>query len=172
MLLFVYGTLRRGFNNKNSEKLNSLSKWIGKAIIPNAKLYYINGDDFDYPAMVLNNNGENDNGEHEYELKQTSQNISVIGDVFQLFDPESILVWLDEYEECGPEKPQPTEYLRKQIKAKLIEDKNGKNIENCWITVNTYIWNWPVENENGDFIEPVVELIESGDWLKHVKNRK
>ena len=67
MFLFVYGTLRRGFNNKNSEKLNSLSKWMGKAIVPNAKLYYIKGDEFDYPAMVLNYSGRDKDGD---EVKQ------------------------------------------------------------------------------------------------------
>ena len=43
--------------------------------------------------------------------------------------------------------------------------------KNSWINVNTYIWNWPVENENGDLIAPVVECIESGDWFLH-KNDK
>ncbi|CAK5014967.1 unnamed protein product [Meloidogyne enterolobii] len=170
MFLFVYGTLRRGFNNKNSEKLNFLSKWMGKAIVPNAKLYYIKGDEFDYPAMVLNyNDGRDNDGD---EVKQTCSTTSVIGDVFQLLDPESTFVWLDEYEECGPESPPPPEYLRKQIKVRLIEDKNGMKInENCWISVNTYIWNWPVKNENGDLIAPVVECIESGDWLLHTNNK-
>ena len=103
---------------------------------------------------------------------QKSSNLSVIGDVFYLYDPKSMFVWLDEYEECGPENPQPTIYLRQQVKAKLIEEINeGKNVENSWVTVFTYVWNWPVENENGELIAPVIERIESGDWLYHVNNK-
>ncbi|KAF7631093.1 GGACT domain-containing protein [Meloidogyne graminicola] len=164
MLLFVYGTLRRGFDNENSRKLNNLAKWIGKAVIQNAKLYYIRGDEFDYPAMVLNNNEQT-----EMEKTKISSDI-VIGDVFHLFNPESMFLWLDEYEECGPGNSQPTEYLRKKVKVKLIENINETN-KNNELIVTTYIWNWPVKNDNGDFIPPVVERIESGDWLLHINKK-
>jgi hypothetical protein len=53
MLLFVYGTLRRGFNGEMAARLAAESEWIGAGCVPNAQLYQIASRDFDYPALVL-----------------------------------------------------------------------------------------------------------------------
>jgi hypothetical protein len=35
------------------------SEWIGPAILDNAEMFRVSGDDFDYPALVLHQNSDN-----------------------------------------------------------------------------------------------------------------
>jgi len=82
----------------------------------------------------------------------------VYGDIFRLLNPSITLNWLDEYEECGPKYSQPNEYLRMEMEAKLLMNEEK-------LAVIGYIWNWPIQNEKGEFVEPVIGRIENGDWL-------
>lgn len=78
--LFVYGTLRRGSNNKFARLLAEKAQFVGTARVP-GRLY-----DFGrYPGAKR----AEDPGE------------SIVGEIFRLDDPGAILPALDEYE--GPE---------------------------------------------------------------------
>ena len=75
--LFVYGTLRRGSNNKFARLLSEKAQFIGTARVP-GRLY-----DFGrYPGARPGDG-------------------LITGEVFQLTDPATMLAALDEYE--GPE---------------------------------------------------------------------
>jgi len=58
MFLFVYGTLRHKFHGEMANRLAEESEWIGPAIVENAELYRIKGEQFDYPAMILVRHGK------------------------------------------------------------------------------------------------------------------
>jgi len=72
----------------------------------------------------------------------------VRGEIFRLLRPELLLPRLDEYEECSPERPRPTEYVRR--KSMLLLD-SGQRTE-AWI----YLFNRPVTGfrkiASGDFL--------------------
>ena len=117
---FVYGTLRRGCENPHAELLARAGRFVGAGKV-RGRLYRIDW----YPGMTL--------GGEQW----------VIGDVFELNDPEAIEE-LDRYEGSN-------EYRRVKTTAWI---ENGEEQETeCWVY---------------EYIGPVVESerIESGDWLK------
>jgi len=78
--LFVYGTLRRGFENEFAKLLTERGQCIGEARVP-GRLY----DFGQYPGAVASDQpGE-----------------SVLGEIFYLKNPGAVLAALDEYE--GPD---------------------------------------------------------------------
>jgi gamma-glutamylcyclotransferase (GGCT)/AIG2-like uncharacterized protein YtfP len=83
--LFVYGTLRRGFDNPFARLLAQSSHYVGPGYVQG--VLYSMGE---YPALVLANDGAH----------------QVRGDVYELNDAESTLRILDEYE--GPQYPRVT----------------------------------------------------------------
>jgi gamma-glutamylcyclotransferase (GGCT)/AIG2-like uncharacterized protein YtfP len=92
-LLFVYGTLRRGYDSKEAHRLHAECTWLGTGSVA-GDLYRVDW----YPALV------------------TDQEAGwVVGDVLQMADAYATLAWLDGYEECGPGFPQPQEYRREAI---------------------------------------------------------
>ncbi|WP_176591992.1 gamma-glutamylcyclotransferase family protein [Sphingobium sp. EM0848] len=91
-LLFVYGTLRPGFDGPVAGWLKQAARHVGGAVALGT-LYQV----ADYPAFVPGGNGD------------------VLGDLFALPDAAAILAVLDEHEECTDRFPQPHEYRRERL---------------------------------------------------------
>lgn len=73
----------------------------------------------------------------------------VQGELYRLLDPHYLLAQLDQYEECSPEFPDPTEYVRRRKKVSFAD---GQCVA-AWV----YLYNRPVEN---------LQLIESGEFRR------
>lgn len=97
--LFVYGTLRAGFDGPMARRLRAEAQHIGPAWAKGA-LYRV----ADYPGFVPGDGGR------------------VMGDLFALTDAEATLAWLDLYEECAPHYPAPHEYRRERL---MVEGPEG-----------------------------------------------
>jgi gamma-glutamylcyclotransferase (GGCT)/AIG2-like uncharacterized protein YtfP len=129
-LLFVYGTLR---NNPSHEMYNVLKRYgsfIGEATVPGF-LYDLGS----YPGMVQSND----------------QKSIVTGELYN-FSPHSwktAIAILDDYEECGPNNPEPHEYHRAIVTAKTKDDMTHR----VW----TYLYLKPI-----DKLRPIL----SGDYFK------
>jgi gamma-glutamylcyclotransferase (GGCT)/AIG2-like uncharacterized protein YtfP len=89
--LFVYGTLRRDSSHPMADFLARRGRWLTLAKTP-GRLYDLGA----YPGM----------------LPAVADTDWVHGDLYELTDPESILVELDRYEGCIPEYPQPYVFAR------------------------------------------------------------
>lgn len=126
--LFVYGTLRRDTKSEMYHLLARYAEVVDEAIYQ-GKLYKV---DY-YPGVVPSENPSD----------------IVHGEVYRLNRPEVVLPRLDEYEECGPGFPEPTEFIRR--KESLVLKKGNEVL--AWI----YIYNHPTDD---------LELIESGDLLE------
>lgn len=98
-LLFVYGTLRQGFDGAIARQLHAVSRHVGIGTVW-GKLYRV----ADYPGLVPGPQGQ------------------VIGDLFALPDPAATLALLDDYEECSDQHPAPHEYRRERL---IVETANG-----------------------------------------------
>lgn len=110
--LFVYGTLRRSANHPMHQLLMQTSRFIGMAHFQ-GKLYQVTY----YPAVVASANPDE----------------QVLGEVYQLLQPEQTLQELDKYEECGADFPEPQEYRRELQPVRL---ENGDSL-----TVWLYLYN-------------------------------
>jgi gamma-glutamylcyclotransferase (GGCT)/AIG2-like uncharacterized protein YtfP len=89
--LFVYGTLKSDASNADAKQFHSQAQLIGAATWQGC-LYLLTN----YPAAVASSNPKD----------------RVMGELWKLNHPESILQALDEYEECAPFSPLPHEYER------------------------------------------------------------
>lgn len=114
-LLFVYGTLMRGFDNPMARLLAANADFLGEAHCQ-GRLYLITH----YPGLLLSD----DPAELAY------------GELFRLREPDAMLREFDMYEACGEGFPEPTEYLRQQF---AVTGEDGA-VHDAW----TYIYNWPV----------------------------
>jgi gamma-glutamylcyclotransferase (GGCT)/AIG2-like uncharacterized protein YtfP len=110
--IFVYGTLRKDFEHEMYHVLARTAKFVGDAVTY-GELYELG----EYPGLLLNG--------------ETSD--EVLGELYELNsgDVETTLRLLDSYEECGPDDPQPHEYLRQLINVKL----RGHATEKAWAYV-------------------------------------
>jgi len=126
--LFVYGTLRRSANHPMHQLLEQTSRFIGMAHFQ-GKLYQVTH----YPAVVASANPDE----------------QVLGEVYQLLQPEKILPQLDKYEECGADFPEPQEYRRELQPVRL---ENGDSLT-AWV----YLYNRSTVG---------LELILSGDFMQ------
>ena len=115
-LLFVYGTLMRGYDHPMARLLSAHADVIGEATC-RGRLYLIKH----YPGLLLS---------------EDSADV-VHGEVFRLQQPDALLRELDIYEACGEGFAQPTEYLRQLYP---VTTSDGVTRE-AW----TYIYNWPVD---------------------------
>lgn len=93
-LLFVYGTLRPGFDGPMARWLQASARHIGPASAVGL-LYHV----ADYPGFVPGSEGR------------------VAGDLFVLDDADAILAVLDEHEECAVHFPAPHEYRRERLRV-------------------------------------------------------
>ena len=114
-LLFVYGTLMRGYDHPMAQLLSRSADFVGEAHC-RAKLYLVKH----YPGLVLSD----DAGDIAY------------GEVFRLRQASQLLREFDMYEACGDGFAGPTEYVRRLLPVTLSD---GTEIE-AW----TYLYNWPV----------------------------
>lgn len=126
-LLFVYGTLRFAFDGPMARRLRAEAQLVGSARAQ-GMLYRLAG----YPGFVPGAEGV------------------VTGELFALTDAEATLAWLDDYEECAGDSPQPHEYRRLRL---MVEGEQGP------VAAWTYVYardpsEWPII-ASGDFLASV-----------------
>jgi gamma-glutamylcyclotransferase (GGCT)/AIG2-like uncharacterized protein YtfP len=115
-LLFVYGTLMRGFHEDWHEKVEA--NLLGEGTI-RAKLYDLG----DYPGAKLAGAG--------------SESL-VKGELYQLRDPERAIEILDKYEDYIPSQPRKSLFIRELVPVTLESGRKRM----AW----TYLYNRPVDN--------------------------
>ena len=127
-LLFVYGTLMRGFDHPMARLLSANADFVGEARC-RARLYLIKH----YPGLVLSGDPAD----------------AVSGELYRLRAPEPMLREFDMYEACGAGFPEPTEYIRRMLQ--MTHDDGAAS--EAW----TYVYNWPVTGlpliASGKFLE-------------------
>jgi gamma-glutamylcyclotransferase (GGCT)/AIG2-like uncharacterized protein YtfP len=127
-LLFVYGTLMRGFDHPMAQLLSRSADFLGEARC-RGRLYLVKH----YPGLVLSDDADD----------------VVFGEVFRLRQPAELLREFDMYEACGEGFAEPTEYLRRMLAVTAADGA----VTEAW----TYIYNWPVTNlpriATGRFLE-------------------
>jgi len=128
--IFVYGTLRQDTNTEMSRLLTKYAEFVGGAAYQ-GKLYKI---DY-YPGAVPSND----------------PNDAVLGEIYLLHQADVALPLLDQYEEFGPEFPEPNEYIRLKQAVAL---KNGRTVM-AWV----YVYNHSTED---------LELIESANFIQQL----
>ena len=125
--LFVYGTLRRGSPHPLARTLEDQASFIGNGRMQ-GRLYGMDR----YPGMIASSDPRD----------------WVIGDLYRLHDPGTILAILDEYEGCGATGTPPYEFER--VLAAALAD-SGTPVE-CWV----YLYRGRVTEEarilGGDFL--------------------
>jgi gamma-glutamylcyclotransferase (GGCT)/AIG2-like uncharacterized protein YtfP len=114
-LLFVYGTLMRGFDHPMAKLLSANADFLGDARC-RGRLHLVKH----YPGLV------------------TSQDPADIvhGELFRLRAPDAMLREFDMYEACGEGFRPPTEYVREMLPVTLADG----SVSEAW----TYLYNWPV----------------------------
>jgi gamma-glutamylcyclotransferase (GGCT)/AIG2-like uncharacterized protein YtfP len=115
-LLFVYGTLMRGFDHPMARLLAANADFIGEAS-SQGRLYLVKH----YPGLVLSDDAAD----------------IVHGELFRLREVEAMLREFDMYEACGEGFPEPTEYVRQMLSVQLADG----SVREAW----TYLYNWPVD---------------------------
>ncbi|HEY0924012.1 gamma-glutamylcyclotransferase family protein [Rheinheimera pacifica] len=125
--LFVYGTLRQNANHPMHQLLAQYGRFVAMARYQ-ARLYQVAY----YPGAVPSNNAAD----------------QVVGELYQLLQPDLLLPALDNYEECSPQFAQPHEYRREQQNITL---DNGDTVI-AWV----YVYNRSTDGltliQNGDFL--------------------
>jgi gamma-glutamylcyclotransferase (GGCT)/AIG2-like uncharacterized protein YtfP len=127
-LLFVYGTLRSAFANEISNVLAQSAIFAGEGFV-HGRLFNLGS----YPGLVLS---------------EANQEV-VRGELYELAlgKRQAVLDLLDDYEGCGPSKPEPHEYRRE-----LVDVFSTTAIVKAW----AYLLNRPTDD---------LEPIKSGDYL-------
>ena len=127
-LLFVYGTLMRGFDHPMAKLLSGNADFLGAAQC-RGRLHLVKH----YPGLVTSDNPAD----------------IVHGELFRLRVPEAMLREFDMYEACGEGFPPPTEYIREMLPVTLADG----SVSEAW----TYLYNWPVTElpliASGKFLE-------------------
>ena len=127
-LLFVYGTLMRGFDHPMAQLLSRSAEFLGEARC-RGRLYLVKH----YPGLVLSDDPAE----------------TVSGELYRLHRPDELLREFDMYEACGEGFAAPTEYLRRMLPV----TRDGHAAEEAW----TYLYNWPVAHlpriASGKFLE-------------------
>ena len=114
-LLFVYGTLMRGFDHPMAQLLSRSADFIGEARC-RGRLFLIRH----YPGLLLSDDPAD----------------LVFGELYRLRQPVALLREFDMYEACGEGFAEPTEYIRQRLPVTLADEA----VSEAW----TYIYNWPV----------------------------
>lgn len=130
--LFVYGTLRKGYDLKLMNKVRPLIRYIGQGKI-NADLYDLGR----YPGAIRSNGST-----------------EVIGDVFELGDPEKVLRTLDKYEGIR-ENESSSEFVRRKNRIRL---RSGNTVT-AWV----YWYNFDPTNKI---------RIKQKNYLNYLKNKR
>lgn len=126
-LLFVYGTLMRGYAHPMARLLSANADFLGQASC-RGRLYQVKH----YPGLVLSDDAAD----------------RVFGELYRLRAVEDLLREFDMYEACGEGFPEPTQYVRRTLSVTCADGPESE----AW----TYIYNWPVANlariESGRFL--------------------
>ena len=126
-LLFVYGTLMRGYSHPMARLLSANAEFLGEASC-RGRLYRVKH----YPGLVLSDEAAD----------------VVHGELYRLRAVQDLLREFDMYEACGEGFPEPTQYVRQMLAVTLADGSVGE----AW----TYIYNWPVAGlsrvESGRFL--------------------
>lgn len=122
--LFVYGTLRPGFDGPMADWLKRVAHHAGGAAAQGL-LYRVEA----YPAFLPGGPGQ------------------VMGDLFALPCAAAILAVLDEHEECAGHFPQPHEYRRERL---IVRGGNGP-VE-AWTYIYNRNAGGLTRIESGDFL--------------------
>jgi gamma-glutamylcyclotransferase (GGCT)/AIG2-like uncharacterized protein YtfP len=127
-LLFVYGTLMRGFDHPMAQLLSRSADFIGEGRCQ-GRLYLVKH----YPGLVLSDDPAD----------------AVFGELYRLRQPNELLREFDMYEACGEGFAEPTEYVRRMLTVLL----DGGAVNQAW----SYLYNWPVAHlpriASGRFLE-------------------
>jgi gamma-glutamylcyclotransferase (GGCT)/AIG2-like uncharacterized protein YtfP len=127
-LLFVYGTLMRGYANPMARLLSANADFVGEARC-RGRLYLVKH----YPGLVLSDEAAD----------------IVFGELYRLRARDDMLREFDTYEACGEGFPEPTQYVRKMLPLTLADG----TAREAW----TYLYNWPVAHlpriASGRFME-------------------
>src|SRR4051812_41588967 len=113
-LLFVYGTLMRGFDHPMAKLLSRSAEFIGNARC-RGRLYMVKH----YPGLELSDDADD----------------AVFGELVRLHTPEASIITFDDYEGCGPDVASP-QYVRQMLPVTLDEG----TVSEAWI----YVYNRPV----------------------------
>ncbi|MGF7216576.1 gamma-glutamylcyclotransferase (GGCT)/AIG2-like uncharacterized protein YtfP [Spirosoma lacussanchae] len=113
--LFVYGTLRPGFNNPFAQLLRASAQYIGDGTLP-GRLFDLG----QYPGVVHDPSGP----------------ALVRGSVYDFGKNKTILDQLDHYEGVS-NPPDPADEYRRGVVTVVC---NGTLLD-CWV----YLYNWPVD---------------------------
>jgi gamma-glutamylcyclotransferase (GGCT)/AIG2-like uncharacterized protein YtfP len=128
-LLFVYGTLMRGFDHPMARLLSANADFVSEARC-RGRLYLIKH----YPGLVPSGD--------------SADNVS--GELYRLRAPEPMLREFDMYEACGEGFAPPTEYIRQVLSVTLADG----SASDAW----TYLYNWKVDGlpriASGKFLPP------------------
>src|SRR6476646_5117494 len=114
-LLFVYGTLMRGYVHPMAKLLSANADFLGEASC-RGRLYMVTH----YPGLVLSDDATD----------------IVHGELYRLRATEDLLREFDMYEACREGFPEPTQYVRQMLQ---VAHADGSHSE-AW----TYLSNWPV----------------------------
>src|SRR5438552_14406724 len=127
--LFVYGTLRRDPSHEMFHLLAKYGRFVGDATV-SGRLFDLG----EYPGMV-----------------SSDHTGRVIGELYEIDHAnwDHVIARLDEYEGCSIGDPQPHEYRRELINARLA---SGLSLP-AWAYV---LSNWPTnyrEIKSGDYLD-------------------
>jgi gamma-glutamylcyclotransferase (GGCT)/AIG2-like uncharacterized protein YtfP len=127
-LLFVYGTLMRGFDHPMAKLLSANADFLGAAQC-RGRLYLVKH----YPGLARSDDPAD----------------IVHGELFRLRARDAMLREFDMYEACGEGFAPPTEYVRELLPVTLADGDASE----AW----TYVYNWPVTElpriASGRFLE-------------------
>ena len=124
--LFVYGTLRHGAVHPLAERLRREAEYLGPGTA-NGRLFLLDG----YPGMV--------GSEQTAEL--------VYGDLYHLSTDPVLLQQLDAYEECAPEAPERSEFLRRP--TRITTERGG--LYTAWAYFYNRSTDQLLQIKSGDF---------------------
>jgi gamma-glutamylcyclotransferase (GGCT)/AIG2-like uncharacterized protein YtfP len=126
-LLFVYGTLMRGYAHPMARLLSANADFLGE-VSCRGRLYRVKH----YPGLVLSDDAAD----------------VVFGELYRLRAVDDLLREFDMYEACGVGFAEPTQYVRRTLPVTLADG----SVSEAW----TYIYNWPVTDlvriESGRFL--------------------
>ena len=127
-LVFVYGTLMRGFDHPMSRRLAASAEFLGEARCQ-GRLYMV----AHYPGL----------------LRSDDVADIVFGELYRVHDDDELLAVLDGYESIGPGYAAPTLYLRETLSVTLVDGA----VAEAW----TYIYNRRIDEAkrivSGRFLE-------------------
>jgi gamma-glutamylcyclotransferase (GGCT)/AIG2-like uncharacterized protein YtfP len=126
-IVFVYGTLRRGYGGVMSNWLARYAGYLGAATV-RGRLY----DTGSYPALVTSSRPDE----------------RVAGDLYLLSKPQQ-LAKLDRFEGIGPGQRRPYEYRRDWLD---VTDERGERL-GAWVYVYAWSTNGLRRISGGDYLK-------------------